>query len=60
MSYLKALEPLMHDCVQVLEDVLEERCSASGGTAVVNIYDLLSSLASVNKTALHWIKRRDY
>ncbi|KAF4954952.1 hypothetical protein FSARC_11981 [Fusarium sarcochroum] len=46
MSYLKALEPLMHDCVQVLEDVLEERCSAGGGTAVVNIYDLLSSLAS--------------
>jgi len=47
MSYLKALEPLMYNCVQVLEDVLEERCSASGGTAVVNIYDLLSSLASV-------------
>ena len=46
MSYLKALEPLMYNCVQVLEDVLEERCSA-GGTAVVNIYDLLSSLASV-------------
>ncbi|KAJ4129010.1 hypothetical protein NW768_007539 [Fusarium equiseti] len=46
MSYLKALEPLMYNCVQVLEDVLEERCSTAGGTAVVNIYDLLSSLAS--------------
>ncbi|RGP78931.1 hypothetical protein FLONG3_2836 [Fusarium longipes] len=42
----KTLEPLMYNCVQVLEDVLEERCSAAGGTAVVNIYDLLSSLAS--------------
>ncbi|RKL20178.1 hypothetical protein BFJ68_g2887 [Fusarium oxysporum] len=46
MSYLKALEPLMHGCVQVLEDVLEDRCAAGGGTATVNIYDLLSSLAS--------------
>lgn len=48
MSYLKALEPLMHGCVQVLEDVLEDRCAAGGGTATVNIYDLLSSLASVS------------
>uniref|UniRef100_A0A0D2XFP7 Uncharacterized protein n=1 Tax=Fusarium oxysporum (strain Fo5176) TaxID=660025 RepID=A0A0D2XFP7_FUSOF len=47
MSYLKALEPLMHGCVQVLEDVLEDRCAAGGGTATVNIYDLLSSLASI-------------
>ncbi|KAE8380493.1 cytochrome P450 [Aspergillus bertholletiae] len=46
VSYLKSLEPLMLDCIDVLQEVLEERCSAGEGTAVVNIYDLISSLAS--------------
>jgi hypothetical protein len=40
----------MLGCIQVLQDVLEERCSNGDGTAIVNIYDLISSLASVTKT----------
>lgn len=39
----------MLSCIQILQDVLEERCKAADdGSVTVNIYDLISSLASVS------------
>ncbi|TDZ13565.1 Cytochrome P450 monooxygenase FUS8 [Colletotrichum spinosum] len=45
-QYLKGLEPQMLGCIQVLEDVLDERCAEGGGETVVNAWNLLGSLTT--------------
>ena len=50
IGYINGLEPLMLECIGVLQDVLDSECENGNGSAVVDMARLLSNLTSVRLT----------
>jgi cytochrome P450 len=48
ISYLNGLEPLMLQCVQAFIETLDSRCADVKGSAVVDMYAMMSNLTSVS------------
>ncbi|KUJ06610.1 cytochrome P450 [Mollisia scopiformis] len=46
ISYLNGLEPLMKECLDVLERTLNKECEKGGGHAVINMSQMLGNLTS--------------
>jgi hypothetical protein len=57
ISYLNGLEPLMRDCVQDFEDVLESKIRIGDGSAIVDMHDMTANLASVSKPLSYFCAR---
>ncbi len=57
ISYLNGLEPLMLECIQALEEVLDAKCVESLGSATVDMNALLGNLASVSDAVVKVITR---
>lgn len=57
ISYLKAQEPLVLECCDVLREVLDEAChKAPEGKAIIDAYGLLADLGIVRRRFLSSIR----